>query len=35
MEIGYEAVLDILESVKERLQEYLKCHDNDVIFEME
>lgn len=35
VEIGYEAVLDILESVKERLQEYLKCHDNDVIFEME
>lgn len=35
VEIGYEVVLDILEKVKERLQEYLKCHDNDVIFEMD
>lgn len=35
VEIGYEEVLDILESVKERLQEYLKCHDNDVIFEID
>ena len=35
VDYGYEEVIDILEGVKTRLQEYLACHEEDVIFEME
>lgn len=35
VDLGYEEVLEILEGVKVRLGEYLSCHEEDVIFELE
>lgn len=34
VDLGYEEVLEILEGVRTRLEEYLDCHDEDVIFEL-